>query len=140
MSFEEHIIARHHKPTSHHRWLLLMAGLPVGADWLDLKRLWVIGLSHRFSSRGCRAGVGFVLLGGGFVVGAMCSGVPACNLSFSVCVVCVCRCCVVVVLLWCVQRVACCWVVCCCLYEGAWCVVCVCVDKTTVLVVKKASV
>ena len=34
MSFEEHIPAQHHKQT-HHRWLLLVAEIPAGADWLE---------------------------------------------------------------------------------------------------------
>ena len=116
------ITAEHHKPTHHHRWLLLVAGIPVGADWLEplerarafLKGLRILGLSPRFSSRGCRSWFGFVWLGGGFVVGAMCGGVPACSLSFSVCVLCVC---VVVVSL------SCCCGVCNVLRVVGWCVV-----------------
>ena len=60
------ITAEHHKPTHHHRWLLLVAGIPVGADWLEplerarafLKGLRILGLSPRFASRGCRSWFG----------------------------------------------------------------------------------
>ena len=101
------ITAEHHKPTHHHRWLLLVAGIPVGADWLEpleRARAFLKGLRILVVTPVCIPGLSrwswIVWLGGGFVVGAMCSGVPACSLSFSVCVVCVsllCCCRVVVV-------------------------------------------
>ena len=117
---------------------------------------WSLSKEHALSSRDCEFRVVtlvfipglshwgcFVLLGRGIVGGAMCSGVPACSLSFSVCVVCV-----VVVLL------SCCCGVCNVLHVVGWCVVvcmrlrgvwfawyvCLCGVKSTVFVVKKASV